>query len=68
MSYNDLSEITLTEDERIAEATRILKILDGEQAKHFTQKELNFIDKMNDSAYVTVKQLLWLRDILAKVQ
>jgi len=36
MSYHSLSECTLTPDERLAEAGRILKILDSEPMDHFT--------------------------------
>ena len=68
MSYNDLSESTLTADERLAEAQRILKILDREPEDHFTQREQDFISQMSSATFVSVKQLYYMRDILQKVQ
>jgi hypothetical protein len=66
MSYHDLSECTLTDDERIAEAGRILKILNEETLGTFTPSEFNFITRMNDATSVSVKQLFYLRDIKDK--
>ena len=66
MSYHDLSECTLTADERLAEAQRILKILDSEPMDHFTQREQDFIGQMGDARFVSTKQLFWLRDLAQK--
>lgn len=63
MSYHDLSECTLTDDERRAEATRICGMLEG----YWTQMndvERGFLSRVGDENYpVSVKQLFWLRDI-----
>lgn len=63
MSYHDLSECTLTDDERRAEATRISGMLEG----YWTQMndvERGFLSRVADENYpVSVKQLFWLRDI-----
>lgn len=61
MSYHDLSECTLTEDERRAEATRIVLRLVDVSGK--SQHEHDFIRKMSRSGPVSVKQLFWLRDL-----
>jgi hypothetical protein len=68
MGYNDLTELTLTADERLAEAVRILRILAREPEDHFPRRQQEFIEQMNDAQFVSVKQLLYLRDILSKVQ
>ena len=62
MGYNDLSECTLTQDERVAEKDRIVSRLTGIQDE-LTPKELEFVTKMHDYQWVSVKQLFWLRDI-----
>ena len=67
MSYHDLSESTLTEDERLVEATRILERLTNFQDL-FTPNELKFVEQMYDATSVSVKQLFWLRDIDLKYQ
>lgn len=68
MSYNNLSECTLTPDERVAEKDRIMLIF-GEQnfvIEHMTDVELGFIKKIEFSPIVSVKQLFWLRDLKDK--
>ena len=65
MSYHYLSECTLTQDERVAEKDRILSRL-TEIQDELTQKEREFVTKMNDYNWVSVKQLFWLRDINGK--
>ena len=62
MSYHDLSESTLTNDERVAEKDRILKrLLDMDI--EFTDSERKFIFGIEYQEFVSVKQLFWLRDI-----
>lgn len=62
MGYNDLSESTLTSEERVAEKDRITSRLAGIQDE-LTTKEREFVTRIHDSNYVSVKQLFWLRDI-----
>lgn len=64
MTYHDLSECTLSPEERKAEADRIIEILSEEY--DYTPKEEEFIAQMVDSETVSVKQLFWLRDIKEK--
>jgi hypothetical protein len=67
VSYHDLSECTLTDDERRAEASRICGMLEG----YWTQMndvENGFVSRMSEpNARVSVKQLFWLRDIKDKM-
>lgn len=63
MSYHDLSECTLTGEERAAEAQRIVSRLVGSCADELNPKESDFVSKMDGADYVSVKQLFWLRDI-----
>lgn len=65
MAYNNLSECSLTEGERLAERDRIVLMFEGkEQAfEHMKENELAFLKKIEFSPFVTVKQLFWLRDI-----
>jgi hypothetical protein len=65
MGYHDLSECSLTEDERLAEAGRITNRLAGCQDE-LTNKEREFVMQMNDARFVSVKQLFYLRDISEK--
>ena len=62
MGYNDLSECTLTMDERCAEKDRIVSRLCGLEDQ-MSPKEKDFLTKMHDYNSVSVKQLFWLRDI-----
>jgi hypothetical protein len=68
MSYNDLTELTLTADERLAEAGRILRIFESDSIDNFRPNEQKFLEQMHDAAFVSQKQLLWLRDLLQKIQ
>jgi hypothetical protein len=63
MSYHDLSESTLTQEERVAEAVRITSRLIGSCADELTPKEQEFVAHMENADYVSTKQLYWLRDI-----
>ena len=61
MSYHDLSECTLTNDERLEERDRILGRITNES--QLTVSERSFIWEISTSDTVSVKQLFWLRDI-----
>lgn len=66
MAYNNLSECTLTADERMAERDRILLMFEGHKIsvfEHMNDNERAFLKKIEFSPFVTVKQLFWLRDI-----
>jgi hypothetical protein len=63
MGYNDLSECTLSDDERWQEKNRIVRMLTGVE---MTFNERQFIDRITSDTFVSVKQLFYLRDILAK--
>jgi hypothetical protein len=65
MSYHDLSECTLSQDERVAEKDRIITML-ADMQDELTPKEREFITKMESYSWVSVKQLFWLRDIKDK--
>lgn len=66
MSYHDLSESTLTADERRAEANRICAMLD-DQIAYMQTHEGKFVESISDvEAAVSVKQLFWLRDLKEK--
>ncbi len=68
MAYNNLSESTLTADERVAEKDRIMVMFSEKDMvlDHMTNSELSFIRKIEDSSFVSIKQLYWLRDIKDK--
>ncbi len=63
MGYHDLSECTLSDDERWQEKNQIVSILEGEL---LSDKDREFVDRMKRSTFVSVKQLFWLRDIKDK--
>jgi hypothetical protein len=65
MSYHDLSECTLTAEERCVEAARIIRNLEV-FSDDLTPKEKNFVGQMDGAGYVSVKQLFYLRDINGK--
>jgi len=66
VSYHDLSECTLNNDERVAEAQRITARLIGSCADELNGKEREFVSQMDGAGYVSTKQLFWLRDINEK--
>jgi hypothetical protein len=66
VSYHDLSESSLTPDERVAEKDRICKQLERVCEDDFSRAELDFITRIQDSRFVSIKRLFWLRDINAK--
>ena len=62
MSYHDLSECTLTNDERVAEKDKILeRLMPG--FIEVTDSERRFLLQIEHSDTVSIKQLFWLRDI-----
>jgi hypothetical protein len=67
MAYHELSECTLTPEERLEEAGRIINMLTATDGRYFqlTLIERNFIDSLQSSC--SVKQLFRLRDIKARV-
>ena len=68
MAYHPLANETGgTADDRRAEADRILKILDAEPQDHFTQREQEFMEQMQQGGTVSPKQLFWLRDIKGRL-
>ena len=68
MSYHDLSECTLSDSERLAEADKIVAMLDADSVvMRLSDKEYDFISKQRNSVYCSVKQLFWLRDIKDRV-
>ena len=68
MSYHDLSECTLSADERLEEARRIIIMLQ-EEAKLTDLKpnELSMMHSVLDHDTCSVKQLFWFRDIKERV-
>jgi hypothetical protein len=62
MGYHDLSECSLTADERRAEADR-LTVMIGKFESELTAKQLQFVKQCRDGFPISVKQLFWLRDI-----
>jgi hypothetical protein len=67
MGYHDLSDSTLTADERRAEATKILGMIGDQMVKEMHAHEAKFVRQMEDEdAPVSVKQLFWLRDLKDK--
>jgi len=69
MTYHDLSECTLNDDERFREKNQILQIITAAKPdpRKFTESEFNFLLKMLHASEVSVKQLFWLRDIKDKI-
>lgn len=68
VSYNDLSQSSLANDERKAEAIRICELLKP-HVHLMNHSEAAFVGRVSWPHYdVTVKQLFWLRDIKAKYE
>ena len=65
MGYNNLSESTLTADERVEEKNRIVSRLRG-ILPDLTEKQAIFVQQMFGSHFCSVKQLFYLRDISDK--
>ena len=67
MTYHDLSECTLTAEQRYNEALAILSMLDAEMdLKQFTDSEQSMMLNVINNQTCSVKQLFWLRDIKDK--
>lgn len=66
MSYHDLSESTLSDDERSAERDRLVGML-LEVEYRMTNSEQSFVSSQRRATWPpSVKQLFWLRDIKDK--
>ena len=66
MSYHDLSESTLSDDERSAERDRLVGML-LEVEHRMTNPEQSFVGSQRRATWPpSVKQLFWLRDIKDK--
>jgi hypothetical protein len=66
VSDNDLSECTLTADERTAEANRIIGMLEGYE-DDLRPNETDMMSRIEATGNCSVKQLFWLRDIKDRV-
>jgi hypothetical protein len=66
MSYHDLSECTLTADERLAEAGRIINMLEGYEGE-LKSNEQSMMASVESTGTCSVKQLFWLRDLARKI-
>jgi len=67
MSYHDLSKCTLTPDERVAEAERIIGMLEGYESE-LRSNEKSMMEQVEATGDCSVKQLFWLRDLKDKYQ
>ena len=68
MSYHDLSECTLSDDERLAEAKHIAQMLSADDTiMRLSEKEYDLVRKMKGANFCSTKQLFWLRDIKDRV-
>ena len=66
MSYHDLSECTLTADERRAEANKITAML-ADSLGQMQDNERSFVTRKSDFyATVSPKEIFWLRDLVEK--
>jgi len=66
MAYNDLSQSSLTADERRAEALKIIELLQDYQDELHSH-EVDMCHRITDGQSVSVKMLFWLRDIKDRV-
>jgi hypothetical protein len=67
VSYHQLSNDSGGDsNSRRAEADRIIKILKDAGVEDYSQKEIDFIEQMDEGGPVSVKRIFWLRDIKAK--
>jgi|GEM_PF-6730530 hypothetical protein len=65
MSYHDLSECTLSPQERLEEAVRIMDML--ENSSELRDNERGMMDNVVKYQTCSVKQLFWFRDIKDRV-
>jgi hypothetical protein len=66
LSYHDLSECTLTPEERSAEADRIIEMLEGYESE-LRPNEKDMMARVEATGACSVKQLFWLRDIKDRI-
>ena len=66
MGYHDLSECTLTADERVEEADRIINMLEGYEGE-LKSNEQSMMASVESTGTCSVKQLFWLRDIKDRI-
>jgi len=68
MAYHDLSECTLTPDERLIEANQLADMIVDEIQAELEDNEKNVVNRfyIRESSTCSVKQLFWLRDIKDK--
>jgi hypothetical protein len=66
MSYHSLSECTLSPQERLEEAVRIMDML--ENSSELRDNECGMMNNVVKYQTCSVKQLFWLRDIWERVQ
>lgn len=66
MSYHDLSSCTLTDFERTQEKNRIMELLGMIGTDSLTPREKNAVNNMRCLTTISVKQLLYLRDLKDK--
>jgi hypothetical protein len=65
VSYHDLSDSTLTDDERRIEANRICERLQHEIGA-MKDNEKHFIQRKMRGGYVSIKEIFWLRNLNEK--
>lgn len=65
MSYHSLSECTLSPQERLEEAVRIMDML--ENSSELRDNERGMMNNVVKYQTCSVKQLFWLRDIKDRV-
>lgn len=66
MAYHNLSECTLSDAERRAEADKLVEIL-KDSLDQMEVHEKEFVGRIRQkNAFVTVRQLFWLRDLRDK--
>jgi hypothetical protein len=66
MGYHDLSQCSLTPDERLAEAERIIGMMEGYEGE-LRSNEISMMAQVESTSSCSVKQLFWLRDIKDRV-
>lgn len=66
MAYHDLSESTLTADERLLEAERIIEMLEGYEGD-LRPNEKDMMANIEARGLCSTKQIFWLRDIAQRV-
>lgn len=66
MSYHDLSECTLTPDERANEANRIIGMIEGFESE-LRPNEKQMMAMVESTGLCSIKQLFWMRDIRDRI-